>query len=83
MICALIWNLRDIGNAAAIRQLCKLCHLHFVSFLVIIEPFIDSSYVHSICAKLGFSNPLYAASNKIWCFWINPLSVTLYSQVVQ
>ena len=65
MITSLIWNARGVGNKATVRRLKKLSHGFSLSFLVIIEPFIDSSMAVSLCATLKFDDCLFSESNKI------------------
>lgn len=50
MISSLIWNLRGVGNNASMLFRNSLS---FISFLVLLEPFVDSSQVVSLNNKLG------------------------------
>lgn len=56
MITSLIWNARGVGKKATVRRLKKLCWGFSLSFLVVIEPFIDSAKAADLCTTLGFDN---------------------------
>lgn len=49
-------------------RLNKLCRLHNIATLVLLEPFINSSQLLHVANKLGFSSVLASQNNKIWVF---------------
>lgn len=83
MIKFLIWNVHGIGNQVSIRRLKKLCRLHSLVTLVLIEPFISADRIVDIKSKLGFSECMAVDSNKIWVFWNSLFSFRLLSQFDQ
>lgn len=83
MITILTWNVRGIGGIASQRRLRKLCKLHNVSILFLLEPFISSDHLPSLASALGFTSFLASANGKIWILWRHNIVLTFSSQTDQ
>ncbi len=83
MITALVWNARGVGNRGTVRRLKKLVRLYSLSFVVVIEPFLDATRADSLRQNLGFDACLVSSSNKIWCFFRNGISGLLIEETNQ
>lgn len=80
MIRVLCWNVRGIGNIASMRRLRKLCRLHNLSALFLLEPMISSDNLSRIASHFGFQHSLASYSGKIWVFWRHNLSFSFSCQ---
>lgn len=69
MIRSLIWSIRGISKAPAVRRLRKLIRLHRLSLICILEPFVSSDHLEEIRIRLGMDHALSFHSGKIWVFW--------------
>lgn len=77
MINSLIWNIRGIGKAPAVRRLRKLVRVHQLPLICVLEPFISVDHLEALRVQLGMDRALFSQYEKIWVFWSAPFSVKL------
>ncbi|KAJ8766129.1 hypothetical protein K2173_021646 [Erythroxylum novogranatense] len=80
---AFVWNVRGIGNLASIRRLKKLCRIHAISCIILLEPFIEAARITEIQSKLGFQYSFASDSNKIWFLCRNGITCSVVFQSSQ
>lgn len=69
MISILIWNVQGAGCKSTLRRLRKLCKIHSISVLVILEPFVSIDHLVQLRDYLHFREYNYNPSNKVWVVW--------------
>lgn len=83
MINTLVWNAHRVGNHSTVNRLKRLVRLHFLSFLVLLEPFIADDRLVALQNKLHFSALHLSANKKIFLFWRHGLFTTVFHQTNQ
>ena len=76
---SIIWNIRAIGKAPTVRRLKKLIHMHRLSLICVLVPFLHLDKLESTRNRLGIESAISSSSRKIWVFWL--VSFTL--EVIQ
>lgn len=82
MINIMVWNARGVGNVSTTRRLKRLCRIHSVSVLVLLEPIVSVDSMDSLRDALHFSDSLFLNNNKIWVFGGSTFNNVLGAQPV-
>lgn len=64
----MIWNVRGVASLSTVCRLKRLCTLHSLSILVLVELFISADKLPFFSNRLHFSNTWASNNNKILVF---------------
>lgn len=65
MISTIIWNVRGIRTSGAIERLKLLKQIHILSFIVVLEPFLDNSHLNYFKNQLSMHQAAANVNDKI------------------
>ncbi|KAL0920848.1 hypothetical protein M5K25_007863 [Dendrobium thyrsiflorum] len=83
MLNFIVWNVRGIGSLSVKNRIRNLCRIHFIEFLVILEPMISNNKISFVAKVLGFPNYFFNVSNKIWIFWTKNVTLNILNDFPQ
>lgn len=69
MISKLTWNVRGIRTSGALERPKTLRKLHKISFIAVLEPFLDDTHLNHFKIQLSMNQATSNPNNKIWIFW--------------
>ena len=81
MINSIMWNIRGIGKAPAVRCLKKLIHMHYLSLVCVLEHFLHLDKLESTRNRLGIESVISSSSGKIWVFWLASFTLEVIQDV--
>ncbi|XP_070002509.1 uncharacterized protein LOC142165968 [Nicotiana tabacum] len=77
MISTIIWNARGIRISGAIERLRILKHIHKLSFIAVLEPFLDTTHINLLKLQLSMHQAASNVNDKIWVFWDKEFSASV------